>query len=390
MNKKMLGMVFGISLLATMGISSLLPSLPHIALQYGLPVESSWRIIAAFALPGLFCVPFVGVLADRFGRKQVLIPSLLLFALGGCACMAAQSFAQLLLCRMVQGVGSAPLGLLYATIIADAWQGEERLKVMSWNAFVLGLGTAVSPALGGMLAMLHWKLPFALPLLALPLALLAASLPLLRPLAALSLKDYAKQTLSCAREPRTLVLFSLTLLTFIMLSGPIITCLPMLAELTFHASPLETGMVIAIASLASGLAAARLPRLHRRLSIRRLLLIAVALYSVAFCAIALTTSFWLLLGPVTLYGLAQGLNIPLVNTLLTGQAPDGQRAALMACNAVLLRLGQNIGPAAFGALAACSSPSAAIAAGTLVALGMAAVTVWGPLPAPADARAKTP
>ena len=380
LNRAALRLVFGITLMVTMGISSILPVLPQMAHAFGIPVEGSWRIIAAFALPGLVFIPFVGVLADRYGRKRVLVPALVLFALGGVACMVAQSYAELLFWRIVQGAGSAPLGLLYNTIIADTWEGEDRVRAMSANAMVLGLGTAASPALGGALGMLHWKLPFVLPLCALGVALMAARTPLKNPGAETGLREYFRATLSCIGERRTLALLGMTLLTFIMLSGPIITCFPMLAELAFKASPLESGCIIAAASLAAGLAAWTLPRLYRRFSTRALLLAAMALYAVAFAAISLTPSLWLLVVPIAVYGFAQGLNIPLVSTLLTGQAPDAQRASLMAANAILLRLGQNIGPSVFGTLAALYGPGTAIALGGVVALAMAALTAVTPLP----------
>lgn len=386
MNRAMLGLVFGITLMVTMGISSILPVLPQMAHAFNIPVEGSWRIIAAFALPGLVFIPFVGVLADRYGRKRVLVPALVLFAAGGLACAFADSFMELLVCRIVQGAGSAPLGLLYNTIIADTWEGEERIRAMSLNAMVLGLGTAASPAIGGALGMLHWKLPFILPLCALPVALMAVRMPLATPRAAATLAGYVRATAACIAQRRTLSLLGMTLLTFIMLSGPIITCFPMLAELTFKASPLESGLIIATASLASGLAAWALPRLYRRYSVRALLLASMALYAVAFAAISVTPRLWLLALPVTVYGLAQGLNIPLVSTLLTGQAPDAQRASLMAANAVLLRLGQNIGPFVFGTLAGLYGPATAIALGGVVALGMAALTAATPLPSLAELR----
>lgn len=376
----MLCLIFGITFMVTMGISSILPVLPRMALAFGIPVEGSWRIIAAFALPGLLLIPFVGVLADRYGRKRVLVPALLLFALGGVGCAFAATFTELLLWRMIQGAGSAPLGLLYNTIIADSWKGEKRIKAMSANAMVLGLGTAASPALGGALGMFHWQLPFILPLLALPLAYAAAKMPLKHPAVQTGLCAYFRATAKCIAERRTLALLGMTLLTFIMLSGPIITCFPMLAELVFKATPLEAGCIIATASFASGLAAWALPSLYRRYSARALLLASMSLYAVAFTAISFTPHLWLLVLPITVYGLAQGLNIPLVSTLLTGQAPDAQRASLMAANALLLRLGQNIGPSVFGTLAAFYGPSTAIALGGLVALLMAALTLVTPLP----------
>ena len=364
-------LVFGITLLATMGISSLLPALPLLSDVFGVPVEKTWLLIAAFTLPGLFCLPFAGVLADRLGRKRVLLPSLVLFAAGGAACALAQTFTQLLFCRFIQGVGSASLGLMYTTIIADTWQGHERLTMMSRNAMVLGFGTAASPALGGALAMLDWRLPFLLPLSALPLAFLACRLPLLTPALHTGLRSYASACLTSVRERKTLVLLALTLLTFIMLSGPLITCFPMLAGQAFQASPLEVGLILAGASLAAGLAASRLPGLYRSFSARALLLAAMALYGVSFFSLALAPRLWWLLPAIIVYGLAQGLNIPLVSTLLTSQAPDGQRAALMALNGLLLRLGQNIGPAVFGTLAGTAGPAWAIVSGTIPAVLMA-------------------
>ena len=380
MNKRMLCLVFGITLLVTMGISSLIPALPLLARTFNVSLESSWRIIAAFALPGLICIPLAGVWADRFGRKKVLIPALLLFAGGGVCCMFATSYMELLIYRMVQGVGSAPLGLLYSTIIADTWTGKERARAMGLNAMVLGLGTAISPACGGALAMLDWRLPFLLPLLALPVAWFAWRLPLMVPDTRTTLGAYFKASWACTRNRQTLVLLCFTLLTFIMLSGPIITCFPMLAEAVFKATALEIGMIIAAASLASGLAASQLPRLYRHFSTRALLLASLFLYAVAFCTIPLYTNVWWLILPILLYGFGQGINIPLASTLLTGQAPDEQRASLMAANAILLRLAQNIGPSVFGTLAASIGAGNAIAAGTIVALAMAVLVVTIPLP----------
>lgn len=380
-NVPMLMLVSGITLLATMGISSLIPALPLLAGTFGVPLESAWQIIASFALPGLVCVPFMGLLADRIGRKGVLLPALALFAIGGSACAFAQSYAQLLVFRLIQGTGGSALSLMYTTLIADTWRGRERLAMMSRNAALLGLGTAAGPAAGGALATLDWRLPFLLPLAAIPLMLLACRLPLLNPGPASSFRAYSRACLTCAGSRQTLILLSLTLLTFIMLSGPLVTCFPLLAEQKFRATPLESGLVLGAASLAAGLAALGLPRLYRRCSARSLLLAAMALYSGGFFAIALAPALWLLVPAVLLYGLGQGLNIPLVSTLLAGQAGEGQRASLMALNGILLRLGQNIGPIAFGTLAARAGPVWAIAAGSVPALIMALLAANAILPA---------
>lgn len=381
--------VFGMALLITMGISSLIPMLPLLASTFDIPLESSWRIIASFAFPGLVLIPFVGVWADRYGRKKVLIPALVLFIIGGVGCAFAQSYTQLLLCRVIQGAGSSPMGLLYPTIIADTWQGEERVKAMSYTSMVLGIGTAVSPALGGALAMFDWRYPFLLPLLALPVLALALRLELMTPGLKTPFTEYVKNVVRTAASRQTLVLLGLTLLTFIMLSGPIITCFPLLAESFFKATPWESGMIIACASLASGIMAVKLPALYGMFSTRTLLLASLCMYSLAFFFIPFAPRLWWLLPPIFLYGLAQGVNIPLVSILLAGQAPDEQRAALMAGNAILLRLGQNIGPALFGTLAGVFGPGGAIRAGIAVALAMGVLVLSTRLPsALEDAKSK--
>ena len=380
MKQATLAMIFGMVLLVTMGISSLIPVLPDLARAFGIALEDSWRIIAAFALPGLICTPFVGILADRYGRKSVLIPALLCFTFGGVAGAFADSYLELLVFRVIQGVGSAPLGLLYPTIIADTWTGEERIRAMSYTGVALGIGTAINPVLGGALGMASWRLPFLLPLLAIPVLVLAFRVPLLRPGKDITFRRYTRNLLLTVRTRQTIVLLALTLLTFTMLSGPIIACFPVLAASFFKVGPLETGLVIASASLFSGLAALLLPALYKHFSSRALLLSAFLLYALAFCIIALTGHFWLLLFPMAMYGLAQGMNIPLVSLLLTGRSGASERSSLMAINALLLRLGQNIGPAAFGTLAGSLGPAGAIASGATVAAAMALLVLSTPLP----------
>ena len=368
-------LVFGIALLIATGIASLLPALPLLANEFGVPLASTWSIIAAFALPGLICIPIVGAFADRVGRKRVLLPALALFALSGVACVFAHTYTQLLVFRFVQGVGASAFALMYTTLIADTWQGHERLTMMSWSSVVLGLGTAASPAIGGALAMLDWRLPFLLSLAALPLMFLAYRLPLPPPGTSSSFRAYAGACLSCVRDRQTLILLSLTLLTFIMLSGPLLTCFPILAKQKFQATPLETGLILALASLAAGFAALNLPKLYRRYSTHTLLLSVTTLYIIGFICISTLPALWLLAPAALLYGLAQGLNIPLVSTLLADQAEDSRRTSLLALNGILLRLGQIIGPAIFGTLAGWAGASWAIAAGSVPALIMILLVV---------------
>ena len=148
--------IFGITLTAVMGVSSIAPAFPSIADAMDVSAQQIGLLITFFTLPGIFITPVLGILADRFGRKIVLVPSLFLFGIAGTACAFATSFDQMLFFRALQGMGSASLGALNLTLIGDLYSGNQRATAMGYNGSVLSIGTAFYPAVGGALAVIGW------------------------------------------------------------------------------------------------------------------------------------------------------------------------------------------------------------------------------------------
>lgn len=111
-------------------------------------------LITVFTLPGVVLTPIWGVLSDRYGRKRVLVPSLILFGLAGGACALARNFELLMVLRTIQGVGAAALGAINVTIVGDLFSGRERTAALGYNSSVLSSATAAYPAIGGALATL--------------------------------------------------------------------------------------------------------------------------------------------------------------------------------------------------------------------------------------------
>lgn len=98
-------------------------------------------------------LPFpLGALSDRFGRRRIVVPSLLIFGLAGGACASAPNFETLLTLRALQGVGSAGLAAISYAIIGELYGGQERTTALGYNSSVLSIGTASYPAVGGALA----------------------------------------------------------------------------------------------------------------------------------------------------------------------------------------------------------------------------------------------
>ena len=87
-----LHVIFSISLIVVLGVSSLTPVFPLVVQEFGISPEEVGLLITLYALPGIFLTPVYGILADRFGRKTVLVPALVLFALAGSACSLVRDY----------------------------------------------------------------------------------------------------------------------------------------------------------------------------------------------------------------------------------------------------------------------------------------------------------
>lgn len=238
-----LQVIFSVTLMAVLGVSSITPAFPEIAEALSLTPNQVGLLVALFTLPGATLTPVLGVLGDRYGRKRVLVPSLLLFAAAGTACGFARSFELLLWLRLLQGVGAAALGALNVTILGDLYSGLRRATAMGLNASVLSIGTAAYPAIGGVLAEAGWHYPFFLPALAIPVALgVLWRLNNPEPSSEQTLGDYLRNTLISLRDPSALGLFLASLMTFVILYGAYLTYLPFLARGSFGASTTLIGL----------------------------------------------------------------------------------------------------------------------------------------------------
>lgn len=346
-----LRIIFGVTLMAVMGVASIAPAFPKIVESLGISTKEIGLLITVFTLPGVFLTPVLGVLADRFGRKRILVPSLILFGLAGGACAFTLDFNTLLIFRFFQGVGAASLGSLNTTIIGDLYShsGRRLNEAMGYNAGVLNIGTASYPALGGLLASFGWNYPFFLPILAVPVGLVV--LFLLKnpePESTQNIKDYLKNTWKGFQNKQVVGVFAISVITFIILYGVALIYFPFYMKKTYNSSAVVIGLYISAMSVGSGLTSSRLGKLTKKYSRKQLLLTAFVLYALSLAMLPLMPNLTLLLIPVVIYGVANGLNIPTAQGLLAGLSPLEYRGAFMSANGMVLRMGQTLGPIVMG------------------------------------------
>ncbi len=366
-----LHVIFFITLMAVLGTSSVTPAFPEIRDELGISSGQVGLLITVFTLPGILLTPVAGVLSDKYGRRKVLVPSLFLFGIAGGACALATDFGLLLMLRTVQGMGAAALGAINVTMIGDLYSGQRRTEALGYNSSVLSTGTASYPAIGGALALLGWRYPFALPLVAIPVALLVFfSLRNPEPHNEQDLEEYAGNIWESVRDWRVVGLFCSTLITFVILFGPLITYLPIFMSVAYGSSSLVIGLVVATASLTTALVSTQEGWLTSHFSEKTLIRASFVLYAVALILIPLVPNVWFLLVPTLIFGVAQSLNLPPAFSLLNEAAPDDNRGAFISINSTILRLGQTLGPVLMSVAAIPFGLAGAYFAGAALAAAM--------------------
>lgn len=342
-----LQIVIGITLMAILGSSSIGPVLPTMADALNIPHEQIGLVITAFVAPIAIGTPISGVLADRFGRKQILIPALFLFAIAGVACAFAPNFRTLLELRFVQGIGAAPLESLALTLISDLYAGKMLTAAMAFNASAIGISLALYPLISGTLTSFGWHYPFLLPIAAIPIAFLALfslKIPQLPKQRDFDLKTYWRDIGRSINNRQVIGSLCGVIALFILLFGPYFTYIPIFASTTLGASAVTIGIIQASMALSLAFVSSQIALFPQYLSEITLIKVSFLVYSLALIITPAIHNVWLLFVPSMLFGAAHGMSFPSTQALLGQLAPKGSKAGFMAVNATVLSLAQALGP----------------------------------------------
>jgi MFS transporter, DHA1 family, multidrug resistance protein len=163
--KKELGFVEFVCLIALMmalnalAIDSMLPALPHIGADLGVANENSRQwVVTAYLLGFGGAQLFYGPLADRFGRKSVLLFGVGVYVAFSLLATLAPTFDMLILARIGQGLGSACTRVLAVSIVRDRYEGRTMARVMSFS-FLVFLGVPIlAPSIGQLIMLVGpWR-----------------------------------------------------------------------------------------------------------------------------------------------------------------------------------------------------------------------------------------
>jgi EmrB/QacA subfamily drug resistance transporter len=153
-------------LLATINSGTLIIALPDLERHLGASLLELVWVILAYMITSTVLVLTAGRLSDLFGRKRAYVAGFLVFSLASLGAGFAGDVTQLILWRILQGIGGAFLFANAAALVTDAFPKSQLGLAMGTNTMVAAVGLVIGPVLGGVLVSIswHWVFWFNVPL----------------------------------------------------------------------------------------------------------------------------------------------------------------------------------------------------------------------------------
>ncbi len=368
------GLLYSITLVGILANTMITANIPDILDDLGRGAGSAGPLVSAGALPGVVLAPVIGILADRFGRRPILLPCLVAFGAGALAATVAPTFWTLVAARLLQGVGGAGLINLAIVLIGDNWSGADRTRLIGRNSAVLTAALAVLPTAAGLIAEVgNWRWSIALGLVAFPVAAVAwRRLPDHRPSTGRTLSRQLQDAATLVRQPVMVFVFLAGFVLFLVIFGVFLTALPVHLEDRFGLGPGARGLVLSAFAIGATIVSFNLGPIRSVVPLRPLLVASSFFIALASLGLALAPSLILVVVAVLLYGFGDGSIIPALQDVATSIPPDEQRASVMAVWVSAVRGGQTAGPLGAAALFAATSTETAmlVGAGLFAAVGV--------------------
>lgn len=146
-------------------------ALPHMQASLGVTQDTINWVLTSYIVASAIAIPITGWLADRVGRRTLLITTVIAFTIASLLCAVAQNLPEMVLFRTLQGVAGAFLVPLAQAVLFDINPPEQHAKAMSLFGGGIMIGPVLGPVLGGWLTeYFNWRWVF---LINLPIGVIA-------------------------------------------------------------------------------------------------------------------------------------------------------------------------------------------------------------------------
>lgn len=384
------------SSLTVMAGATIAPALPQIEAFFADEPNAAFWVKLMLTMPALFSAigaPLSGAIADWLGRKPLLLGATILYGLGGASGLILSSMTGLLIGRALLGFAVAGVMTASTALIADYYHGAERNHIMGIQAAFMGFGGVVFLVLGGVLADIGWRFPFAIYLTALVAAgmvALAIHEPAREIVKSESDQSAAALSLSAQETPSFFqrfqssfsdkssfvpVLIGIYLHVFIFMA--VFYIVPV--QLPFYLNTLSqgisntaTGVAIAALELSCAIFSLYYRPLRQRLSFSQVLAIGFLSFGIGYLIIAIAPTYATVLIGLIIAGIGFGVLIPNANVWLNAITPTAARGRAVGGLSTSVFLGQFFSPILSQPLIQQTGSAATFG---WVGLGMSAIAV---------------
>lgn len=342
--------IVAITFVGLFGFQSVSPALPGMRDALGISTQSIGWVMTAYAIPAFIFVPLAGLWADRFGKKIVLIVSLLIYGIAGGLIVHAPDAMSVFVLRFIQGIGGSAIITLNYALLGDLFSGPMRTRLAGWLGAIQNVGSSAVPIMAGALATIAWYWPFAMLWIAVPTAVYSMLFldesreqkPTVKGGAFLG---HAWTHLASRPVVETLIMTG----GFIFVGfGALITYLPLYMKDTFNASEVLIGFVMGARAVSGVFMAGALAWTESRFSQRSLVAVSFVAMAISSGIVPYAPNIWGLLASSILYGAAFGIVRPMLQLKLLDLSPPDLRTTLSSAGTFALRVGQAISPVAAG------------------------------------------
>ncbi|QCG89013.1 MFS transporter [Azospirillum sp. TSH100] len=294
------------------------PVIPDISRAFAAEPNAGLLVPVAITIPALMLAlfsPLAGWLADRFGRKRLLVAALLVYAVCGVAPIWLDHLPAIILARALLGICEAAVMTCSTTLICDHNQGRERERWLAMQSVVASLSAIPLIAVGGLLGEQGWRTPFAIYGLAAFLA------PVILFLVEEAPKELHKTVETASALPwRRFATVSLLVLTASLLFYIVPIQMGFLLAIQGIASPQMIGLATATGSLAIPVGALLFRRLSRK-STPLMAGLAFAGMGLGLLVMAMAGDFPSIVAGAVLHGFGWGIALPLLLTVAMAGLP---------------------------------------------------------------------
>ncbi|ANS43814.1 multidrug effflux MFS transporter [Serratia inhibens] len=160
---RIVALLAGLSAISTLSTNIILPAFPDIGEQLGVSARELGLTLSSFFITFALAQLVVGPLADRYGRKKLVLGGLSLFIVGTVVGGLASSLETLIVGRIIQALGVCAAAVLARAIARDLFEGETLARALSLTMIATAAAPGFSPLAGSVLTMtLGWRATFIL------------------------------------------------------------------------------------------------------------------------------------------------------------------------------------------------------------------------------------